>query len=486
MSVQQSLSKNNFWGLVEQKGPWRQTRTDVGRSRSGGVRHPGHNQWKVMINPYHVESQKEAPGMSRIVQRTINTRPLKFSVRPSQKSKGVGPIGVGSREVGHPGFGGRKPGSRNPQDENVDEFNVGPGLADNNQDEYERIDRIKYKQMTQGVNLPGGSFGFSGDSTVPRMEAVNVQQSEAAIGNTSETASQTMGRIAQDVRTVVGPRAGYGLSAKDVLQDSVGRTIETQTEGGGRTIETQTDAHGPVVDPAMMQELYQRLTEILQANRHLDRQEHQELANALVGIDGNTANILKGLQGASFVQQLTSIVQVQQSTQNNVLNQSLFMNQQAPPPSTAGDSMYPKLENIVNTRYKGPDIPVEYPQTNEGHPSGAGAMVPSGAGIPTGAMVPAFQNTSASQGGNGTLQITAPGYGPGHSLAIEGNNQLAIEAPPSNKRRRVKQITIDTTAGTDSSSAPSARNEDGELIDATYPTPNPKKKKVVKKKKKAN
>lgn len=163
MSVKQSLSKNNFWGLVEQKGPWKETRTDIERSRTGGIRHPGHGNWKVMVNPYQQDASRPSQPLSITLQRRVNTKPLKFSTGPAHgrgmtaggltRTMGMKPTDIESG--GHPGIPG--PSAGDDEDGGLG----GDGLADNDEAFYERLAKAQYRNVTQGVNMPG--VGFSGD-----------------------------------------------------------------------------------------------------------------------------------------------------------------------------------------------------------------------------------------------------------------------------------------------------------------------------------
>lgn len=436
MAVQQSLSTNNFWGLVEQKGPWQSTRNDNRRSRNGGIRHPGHGDWKVLVNPYQQDGSKPPPEISKILQRTVVTTPLKFSVGPSQVSMGVGPIGVGSREMGqpkagHPGYG------RRPQDENPDEFPTGPGLADNNQAEYQTIAQRTYANMTKGVNQPGGSFGFAGPTVVNFQIGEKHEQSEASLGKTEtfdvenqteaaigvSKASQTAGRLASDVRTVVGPRGNKGLN-------KYSQTLPTVPAAPQR----------PIVDPALLQELGLHLESILNTHREITREEHSALMNTLQGIDTTTADTLRGLQGTRFLQQVVNLTQVtQQQAQVNLaqvnvnnqtqVNEYLFTHQQGPPPSTSASSqmvVYPRVEHgAMYTEPSEEGLEVSYPNT--------GTMLQSTSDFVS-------LNASSGQAGDGTLQITG-----GSRLAIDNGyntyGTLAIEAAPLGRGERIKKKT---------------------------------------------
>jgi len=186
MAVRQSLSKNNFWGLVQQDGPWKETRSDIERSRTGGIVHPGHGDWKIMVNPYQQNGRLPKQPLSRILQRKVNTSPLKFSLGPTpgrgmtkrlSRPGGLKPtdIEVGGNpgpptlggNGGHPGpptLGGNGDGAipTSVTDEiKLVEGEDGAGLADNSEDVYEDYANWLFQNSTAGVNLPG--LGYGGD-----------------------------------------------------------------------------------------------------------------------------------------------------------------------------------------------------------------------------------------------------------------------------------------------------------------------------------
>lgn len=197
MAVRQSLSKNNFWGLVEQKGPWKETRTDVERSRTGGIRHPGHGDWKIMVNPYQQDGSKPKQTLSKTLQRKVNTSPLKFSLGPTTgrgmtKTKGGGrltrPGGMKPTDIevgGHPGPGLGGSGRSLPPDGGMPpdvkdeitkaEGDDGAALGDNNQPIYEHDANAQYRNVTQGVNMPG--VGFTGDINLGSDESTAINPS---------------------------------------------------------------------------------------------------------------------------------------------------------------------------------------------------------------------------------------------------------------------------------------------------------------------
>ena len=88
MTVRVSSTRGNFWGLVEQKGPWKTTLTDLERSHQnvsgsqtgggiqlGGTKNAGHAGWYASINPSLDPSAMPLPKPSRYVQQSIITPP---------------------------------------------------------------------------------------------------------------------------------------------------------------------------------------------------------------------------------------------------------------------------------------------------------------------------------------------------------------------------------------------------------------------------
>lgn len=82
------------WGLVQQKGPWTQTKQDVANEKQppvpvlgnglgfGGTLHAGHGDYKSITNPYTQNSRRAAPYPSRYAQRSlVATRPLGLNLR---------------------------------------------------------------------------------------------------------------------------------------------------------------------------------------------------------------------------------------------------------------------------------------------------------------------------------------------------------------------------------------------------------------------
>ncbi len=90
MAVRVQSSRGSFWGLVEQKGPWKTTASDIQRSQPyqatkdtgggiqiGGTKNAGHAGWYAQINP-NVDANygPPPPKPSQYVQKSIISRPL--------------------------------------------------------------------------------------------------------------------------------------------------------------------------------------------------------------------------------------------------------------------------------------------------------------------------------------------------------------------------------------------------------------------------
>lgn len=99
MSVKVSNGRGNFWGLVEQKGPWKTTMNDVTRSQQhlpskqsgggiqiGGTKNAGHAGWYAQMNP-NVDPNvaPPLPKPSQYVQKSVITKsiPMKKGARGS-------------------------------------------------------------------------------------------------------------------------------------------------------------------------------------------------------------------------------------------------------------------------------------------------------------------------------------------------------------------------------------------------------------------
>ena len=96
MSVLHNGSRGGFWGLVEQKGPWKTTQTDIERSHQykpnkntgggiqiGGTKNAGHAGWYASMNP-HVDPNYSLPPPkpSAYVQKSIITAPVMMTKGP--------------------------------------------------------------------------------------------------------------------------------------------------------------------------------------------------------------------------------------------------------------------------------------------------------------------------------------------------------------------------------------------------------------------
>lgn len=66
-------SSRNFWGLVEQRGPWETVSSD--RKRTGGYSADNRD----VMRPYHVKAQKPPYLLSKIARRTVIDKPMLIS-----------------------------------------------------------------------------------------------------------------------------------------------------------------------------------------------------------------------------------------------------------------------------------------------------------------------------------------------------------------------------------------------------------------------
>lgn len=84
MSVNEGRKAGGFWGLVEQKGPWKPTKSDRERSQPsqpskktgggipiGGTKNAGHGGWYASITPYESSGLPPPPKPSQYVQKAI-------------------------------------------------------------------------------------------------------------------------------------------------------------------------------------------------------------------------------------------------------------------------------------------------------------------------------------------------------------------------------------------------------------------------------
>ena len=71
-----------YWGLVQQEGPWHETKQDVrnmaqggpvvgGGLGAGGNAHAGNGGFEKLINPYQQNGRRAAPYPSKYVQRKV-------------------------------------------------------------------------------------------------------------------------------------------------------------------------------------------------------------------------------------------------------------------------------------------------------------------------------------------------------------------------------------------------------------------------------
>jgi hypothetical protein len=80
-----SVGGGNFWGLVQQKGPWKTTRHDIANARAsmkqdkvsgggigeGGTLHAGNGNYKQVINPVAITGRDAPPKPSSLGMRSI-------------------------------------------------------------------------------------------------------------------------------------------------------------------------------------------------------------------------------------------------------------------------------------------------------------------------------------------------------------------------------------------------------------------------------
>ena len=84
----------NFWGLVEQKGPWKTTSSDIARSKRGGItigggipgggtEHAGHAGWFQSTDPKdNFSVLPPYPGPSRYAQPSIKVKSQNYAKKP--------------------------------------------------------------------------------------------------------------------------------------------------------------------------------------------------------------------------------------------------------------------------------------------------------------------------------------------------------------------------------------------------------------------
>ena len=80
-----SVGGGNFWGLVQQKGPWKTTRHDVANAKAsmkqdkvsgggvgeGGTTHAGHGNYKQVMNPVAINGREAPPQPSSLAMRSV-------------------------------------------------------------------------------------------------------------------------------------------------------------------------------------------------------------------------------------------------------------------------------------------------------------------------------------------------------------------------------------------------------------------------------
>ena len=121
-------SSRNFWGLVEQRGPWETVSSD--RKRTGGYSADNRD----VMRPYHVKAQKPPYLLSKIARRTVIDKPMLISNAGKahvvgRTSQGIAmgkTIGTQTKEMGTSTDGSRQadfdggglPAESSPNDEN--------------------------------------------------------------------------------------------------------------------------------------------------------------------------------------------------------------------------------------------------------------------------------------------------------------------------------------------------------------------------------
>lgn len=80
-----SVGGGNFWGLVQQKGPWKTTRHDVANAKAsmkqdkvsgggvgeGGTSHAGHGNYKQVMTPVGITGREAPPQPSSLAMRSV-------------------------------------------------------------------------------------------------------------------------------------------------------------------------------------------------------------------------------------------------------------------------------------------------------------------------------------------------------------------------------------------------------------------------------
>lgn len=121
MSVNQGRLAGGFWGLVEQKGPWKSTANDAARSQRsqpskktgggisiGGTKNAGHAGWYASINPQvdpNVLPSPPRPSQyvqkSIIVPSTMMPKTVKGSILRNAPTETLRPEPSGVQKAGH-------------------------------------------------------------------------------------------------------------------------------------------------------------------------------------------------------------------------------------------------------------------------------------------------------------------------------------------------------------------------------------------------
>lgn len=101
--INKTFPHSDYWGLVQQKGPWRSTAADVRAARmrgklnigggvgAGGTRHAGNASHLTVMTPYQLSARGNAPMPSQYVQqRVVALRPADVNAKQSRPGRRSG------------------------------------------------------------------------------------------------------------------------------------------------------------------------------------------------------------------------------------------------------------------------------------------------------------------------------------------------------------------------------------------------------------
>jgi hypothetical protein len=94
---------HDYWGLVKQIGPFKQTSQDLKNTSSalgtgtttmgkGGTLHSGHGSYEAEIRPYQVKASLPSVKMSKYAQRAVVTKPMDVNMRKPVPGKKFGSL----------------------------------------------------------------------------------------------------------------------------------------------------------------------------------------------------------------------------------------------------------------------------------------------------------------------------------------------------------------------------------------------------------